>query len=84
VLDERRIRLLSEDRSFLLTGKLCVAVARHLDGAHTAEDIVAALKPGVPVERIPLALSNMLAKGCAAARGGPAPVPEVASPGVRA
>jgi hypothetical protein len=84
VLDERRIRLLSEDRSFLLTGKLYVAVARYLAGAHTAEDIVAALKPGAPVERIPLALSNMLAKGYAAARGGAAAVPEVVSAAVRA
>jgi hypothetical protein len=29
-----------------------MAVARYLAGAQTAEDIVAALKPGAPVERI--------------------------------
>ena len=39
VLDERRILLLSEDRSFLLTGKLYVGRAPYLDGSRTREEI---------------------------------------------
>ena len=34
-LDEQRMLLISEDRRFLLTGKLYVAIAPYLDGSRT-------------------------------------------------
>ena len=63
-LDERRMLLLSEDRSFLLTGKLYVAVAPYLDGSRTRDEIVAALRATTtaPLDRIELAMSTLLTK----------------------
>jgi bacteriocin biosynthesis cyclodehydratase domain-containing protein len=77
ILDERRILLLSEDRSFLLTGKLYVAIAPHLDGSRTHDEIIDMLRSTTtaPLERIELAMSNLLTKKYAA----PVP-PGVAAP----
>jgi ribosomal protein S12 methylthiotransferase accessory factor len=68
VLDERRMLLLSEDRSFLLTGKLYVAIAPYLDGSRTRDEIVAALRATTtaPLDRIELAMSTLLGKKYAA------------------
>jgi ribosomal protein S12 methylthiotransferase accessory factor len=67
-VDERRVLLLSEDRSFLLTGKLYVAIAPYLDGSRSREEIVAALRSatGAPLDRIELAMSTLLDKQYAA------------------
>ena len=63
-LDARRVLLLSEDRSFLLTGKLYVAMAPYLDGSRTRDEIVAALRSttAAPPDRIEQAMSTLLAK----------------------
>jgi len=63
-LDERRLLLLSEDRSVLLTGKLYVLIAPHLDGSRTREEIVAAVRSTTtaPPDRIELAMSTLLGK----------------------
>jgi ribosomal protein S12 methylthiotransferase accessory factor len=63
-LDERRLLLLSEDRSVLLTGKLYVLIAPYLDGSRTREEIVAAVRSttAAPPDRIELAMSTLLGK----------------------
>jgi ribosomal protein S12 methylthiotransferase accessory factor len=68
-LDEQRVLLLSEDRSFLLTGKLYVAMAPYLDGSRTREEIVAALRSTTtaPPDRIELAMSTLLTRKYATA-----------------
>src|SRR5262249_37154324 len=67
-LDERRLLLLSEDRSVLLTGRLYVLMAPYLDGARTREEIVTALRSsaGAPLDRIETAISTLLDKQYAA------------------
>ena len=65
-VSEKRLLLLSEERSFQLTGKLYVEIANLMDGQRTYGDIVTALKPGEPVKRIRYALDNMLEKKYAA------------------
>lgn len=76
-VDERRLLLLSEDRSILLTGKLYVAIAPYLDGSRTRDEIVAALRSEImaPLDRIELAMSTLLTKRYATpiAPGVPAP-----------
>jgi ribosomal protein S12 methylthiotransferase accessory factor len=75
VLDERRVLLVSEDRSFSLTGKLYVMLAAMLDGTKTIAQLVSALRSaGAPLDRIETALSTMLKKKYAApvAHGVPA------------
>jgi len=76
-VDERRMLLLSEDRSVLLTGKLYVAIAPYLDGSRTRDEIVAAVRSTTtaPLDRIELAMSTLLAKKYATpvAPGVPAP-----------
>ena len=76
-VDERRILLLSEERSVLLTGKLYVAIAPYLDGSRTRDEIVAALRSTTtaPLDRIELAMSTLLTKKYATpvAPGVPAP-----------
>ena len=68
ILDERRILLRSEDRSFLLTGKLYVAAAPYLDGSRTRDEIVSALRSstGAPPDRVEAAVSTLLARQYAA------------------
>jgi ribosomal protein S12 methylthiotransferase accessory factor len=77
ILDERRVLLLSEDRSVLLTGKLYVAIVPYLDGSRTRDEIVAALRSTTtaPPDRIELAMSTLLTKKYATpiAPGVPAP-----------
>jgi ribosomal protein S12 methylthiotransferase accessory factor len=67
-LDERRLLLLSEDRSVLLTGKLYVLMTPYLDGSRTREQIVTALRStsGAPLDRIETAMSTLLDKRYAA------------------
>jgi bacteriocin biosynthesis cyclodehydratase domain-containing protein len=76
-LDDRRLLLLSEDRSVLLTGKLYVLIAPYLDGSRTRDEIVVALRASTsaPPDRIELAMSTLLDKRYAApvAPGVPAP-----------
>jgi ribosomal protein S12 methylthiotransferase accessory factor len=76
-LDGRRLLLLSEDRSVLLTGKLYVLIAPYLDGSRTRDEIVAALRSATtaPLDRIELAMSTLLGKRYATpvATGVPAP-----------
>jgi oxazoline/thiazoline synthase len=75
VLDERRVLLVSEDRSFALTGKLYVMLAALLDGTRTVAELVTALRnEGAPLQRIDAAISTMLEKKYAApvAEGVPA------------
>src|SRR6266446_9489430 len=76
-LDDRRLLLLSEDRSVLLTGKLYVLLAPYLDGSRTRGEIVAALRSttAAPLDRVELAVSTLLDKQYAApvAPGVPAP-----------
>src|SRR5262245_13040584 len=64
VVDERRVLLLSEARSSLLTGKLYVAIVPYLDGSRTRDDVVAALRSTTtaPLDRIELAVSTLLSK----------------------
>lgn len=67
VLDERRVLLVSEDRSFSLTGKLYVMLAGLLDGTRTTAELATALRnEGAPPERIDAAISTMLKKKYAA------------------
>ncbi len=77
ILDERRILLLSEERRFLLMGKLYVTMAPYLDGSRTRDEIVAALRATTtaPLDRIELAMSTLLTKRYATpvAAGVPAP-----------
>ena len=79
-LDERRLLLLSEDRSVLLTGKLYVAIAPYLDGSRTRDEIVAALRSTTtaPLERIELAMSTLLTKQYATPVSPGVPVPRAA------
>src|SRR5712691_9800760 len=65
IVEDRQILLLSEQRSFRLTGKLYVAMAPYLDGTRTGSDIVGAFAGRAPEERMRLAVRNMLAKGYA-------------------
>ncbi len=62
VVDDRQVLLLSEQRSFRLTGKLHVAMLPHLDGTRTGEQIVAAFKGRVAEEQLRTALRNMFEK----------------------
>jgi ribosomal protein S12 methylthiotransferase accessory factor len=67
-LDDRRLLLLSEDRSVLLSGKLYVLIAPYLDGSRTRDEIVAALRATTtaPLDRIEQAMSTLLDKRYAA------------------
>jgi ribosomal protein S12 methylthiotransferase accessory factor len=67
-LDDRRLLLLSEDRSVLLSGKLYVLIAPYLDGSRTRDEIVAALRATTtaPLDRIEQAMSTLLGKRYAA------------------
>src|SRR5262249_40917700 len=67
-LGDRRLLLLSEDRSVLLTGKLYVMIAPYLDGSRTRAEIVATLRAttDAPPDRIETAMSTLLDKRYAA------------------
>ena len=67
ILDERRLLLVSEDRSFLLTGKLYVAIAERMDGSRTVAELSEIFRGmGAPQERIELAFSTLVKKKYAA------------------
>ncbi|MBV8187385.1 MAG: TOMM precursor leader peptide-binding protein [Alphaproteobacteria bacterium] len=72
VVGERQVLLLSEQRSFRLSGKLYVALLPYLDGSRDEDEIVRAFAR-VPEDRLRAALSNMIAKGyvCAVDRLAP-------------
>ncbi|MEQ8501780.1 MAG: TOMM precursor leader peptide-binding protein [Sneathiellaceae bacterium] len=65
VLDEGQLLLLSEQRSFRLSGRLYVALVPYLDGRRTIAEILAAFAGHETEERLRLALGNLLAKGYA-------------------
>jgi oxazoline/thiazoline synthase len=65
VVDDRQVLLLSEERSFRLSGKLYVALLPYLDGTRTGLDVVQAFAGRAPDERVRGAVTNMLAKGYA-------------------
>jgi ribosomal protein S12 methylthiotransferase accessory factor len=62
-IDERQVLLLSEQRSFRLTGKLYVALLPLLDGTRTAQAIVGAFEGRVDDARMRAVLKDMFAKG---------------------
>ena len=65
VISEDQLLLLSEQRSFRLTGRLYVTLLPLLDGSRTGEDIVAALAGQESEERLRFAVGNLLRKGYA-------------------
>jgi len=65
VVGDRHVLLLSEQRSFRLTGKLYVALIPYLDGKRTGEDIMRAFAGRAPEERLRTALGNLLGKSYA-------------------
>lgn len=60
ILDERQLLLLSENRSFRLQGRLYVALAEYLEGAHSRADIEAAFAGRVSDEKLDEALTNLI------------------------
>jgi len=62
VVADRQVLLLSEQRSFRLTGKLYVSLVPYLDGSRTGDEIVAAFAGRAPEERVRFAIENMLKK----------------------
>ena len=62
VLQDRQILLLSEQRSFRLTGKLYVALLSHLDGSRSVGEIVTAFAGRVDGQRIRTVLADMQRK----------------------
>jgi ribosomal protein S12 methylthiotransferase accessory factor len=73
VLDERRVLLLSEQRSFRLNGKLYVALLPLLDGRSTGEAVVAAFDGRVDAARLRSVLEDMFGKGYITQLDGKAP-----------
>ena len=61
-MDDRQLLLLSEQRSFRLSGRLYVALAPYLDGKKTINNIIMAFEDRVPVERMTSVLKEMYAK----------------------
>lgn len=74
VVDDRHVLLLSERRSFRLTGKLYVAMVPHLDGSRSGREIVAAFATRGAAERVRQALGTMLDKDYATYFDAGAPV----------
>jgi oxazoline/thiazoline synthase len=62
-LDERQVLLLSEQRSFRLTGKLYVALLPFLDGSRTGQAVVQAFEGRFDGARLRTILTDMFAKG---------------------
>src|SRR5258707_963226 len=62
-IDERQVLLLSEQRSFRLTGKLYVALLPFLDGSRTGQAVVEAFAGRFDGARLRGVLSNMFDKG---------------------
>jgi ribosomal protein S12 methylthiotransferase accessory factor len=62
-LDERQVLLLSEQRSFRLTGKLYVALLPFLDGSRTGQAVVQAFEGRFDGARLRTILGDMFAKG---------------------
>jgi oxazoline/thiazoline synthase len=65
VVDNSQVLLLSEQRSFRLSGKLYVAMVPHLDGTRTGAEIVDAFAGRASKEQLHLALNNLLKKNYA-------------------
>ncbi|HSS82374.1 MAG TPA: hypothetical protein VLL30_01170, partial [Reyranella sp.] len=72
-LDERQVLLLSEQRSFRLTGKLYVALLPFLDGSRTGQAVVEAFEGRVDGARLRTILADMFAKGYITQLDGKAP-----------
>src|SRR5258705_10898720 len=64
-LDERQVLLLSEQRSFRLSGKLYVALLPFLDGKRTGEEIVRAFAGRIAPDRLRGVLAAMVDKNYA-------------------
>lgn len=62
VVGEREILLLSEDRSFRLSGRLYVALLPYLSGTRTGNDVIASFQDRVPSARLQSVLQDMLSK----------------------
>ena len=62
VVDERQILLLSEERSFRLSGRLYVALLPYLNGERTGDEVLAAFDGRVPSARLQSVLHDMLSK----------------------
>ncbi len=73
VVGDNQVLLLSEQRSFRLTGKLYVAMIPYLDGTRTGTGVIEAFKGRAPEERLRGALENLTEKGYAAYVDGKAP-----------
>jgi oxazoline/thiazoline synthase len=72
-LDERQVLLLSEQRSFRLTGKLYVALLPFLDGSRTGQAVVEAFEGRFEGARLRTILADMFAKGYITQLDGKAP-----------
>jgi ribosomal protein S12 methylthiotransferase accessory factor len=72
-LDERQVLLLSEQRSFRLTGRLYVALLPFLDGSRTGEAVVSAFDGRIDGARLRGVLSDMFGKGYITQLDGKAP-----------
>jgi bacteriocin biosynthesis cyclodehydratase domain-containing protein len=72
-LDERQVLLLSEQRSFRLTGKLYVALLPFLDGSRTGQAVVSAFEGRFDGARLRTILADMFAKGYITQLDGKAP-----------
>ncbi len=65
IVDERRVLLLSEHRSFMLTGCPYVELVPLLDGTRELQALVSELTPRVSEQRVHEMLNTMLKKGYA-------------------
>jgi ribosomal protein S12 methylthiotransferase accessory factor len=63
VIGERELMLLSEQRSFRLSGRLYVALVPHLDGTRTFAEILDAFSGRTPEARLRETFANMTEKG---------------------
>lgn len=62
VVGDRQVLLLSEERSFRLSGRLYVALLPYLDGQRTGHEVLAAFDGRVPSVRLQSVLCDMLSK----------------------
>ncbi|CAN5898172.1 TOMM precursor leader peptide-binding protein [soil metagenome] len=65
IAGDREVLLLSEKRSFRLTGRLYVALVPFLDGKRTGEEIVGAFAGRIAPDRLRKVLADLLAKNYA-------------------
>lgn len=73
IVGDNQVLLLSEQRSFRLTGKLYVAMIPYLDGTRTGAGVIEAFTGRASEERLRGALSNLMEKGYVTYVDGKAP-----------